>query len=134
MGQNLNSADAFFAVVIARIEGLGDDDLLNSLFDRSKGTREWWNYFKQQDEAQVLFESNSKLKLAFAMIMSGKPLKLIGSKLGLYRPDKLPHDIEVDVQAELKSLEEAYLELISSYKLLLYMFKLVLKRYVVDND
>lgn len=44
------------------------------------------------------------------MILAGKPFKFMGYKLGLYVPGKLPDDIESDVQAQLKKLEDDYLE------------------------
>mmetsp|Transcript_19477 Transcript_19477/g.42364 ORF Transcript_19477/g.42364 Transcript_19477/m.42364 type:complete len:345 (+) Transcript_19477:205-1239(+) len=108
LGPNLTSADAFFAPVVARVEAI-DKAKVNSYFDQFRGTREWWETFKTRQEAADAFSKYGKLWTITAMMLQGKPFKILGYKLGVYKPTELPDDIEEDVQKQLQELKSSYL-------------------------
>lgn len=96
-----------FSLLLLLVEGVGDAALLDYFLDTN--TRACWECFQKQKEASPIFE-RGKAWVMLTMLLSSKPLKLIGYKLGIYVPGKLPDDIESDVQAELKRLEDEYLK------------------------
>jgi len=104
---NIASADIYLAVAVIRMKWL-DESYLDSKFDKYPNTRLWWEHFLTLPEAQVLLEDNDKRGTVLRMIKSGKPFKMLGCALGIYKAKPLPDDIERDVQAELKKLNEAY--------------------------